>query len=231
MKGMCLIWSRGQHLSPSLPGDRYLKPSSLKRSPGRNLGEYRLARRSDTASRGTSLLEFFFPTIVQRVCILIQNFPGKCEFWQLKDITIILSFRPNFCEAKNIGSYHGNAYYAGWTWRILSYQPTRAHYHITWSIDLSRLRITLRSSCCENFHLSGKNIICASEYFRTNYHTAKEISLALFNNYSLRRSWIVVDIWRAVKRRGKIEFFSRNRKSVSKAREAYLVTKGNTLQS
>ena len=25
MKGICHIWSRGRHFSPSLPGDRYLK--------------------------------------------------------------------------------------------------------------------------------------------------------------------------------------------------------------
>ena len=28
MKGICHIWSRGQHFSPSLPGDRYLKLGS-----------------------------------------------------------------------------------------------------------------------------------------------------------------------------------------------------------
>ena len=28
MKRICLIWSRGRHFSPSLPGDRYLKLSS-----------------------------------------------------------------------------------------------------------------------------------------------------------------------------------------------------------
>ena len=56
MKGICNIWSRGRHFSPSLPGDRYLKLSSQKRSPSRNLGEHRLVRRSGTASRGTALL-------------------------------------------------------------------------------------------------------------------------------------------------------------------------------
>ena len=59
MKGICHIWSRGRHFSPSLPGDRYLKLSSQKRSPGRNLGEHRLVRRSGTASRGTALLGFY----------------------------------------------------------------------------------------------------------------------------------------------------------------------------
>ena len=59
MKGICHIWSRGgRHFSPSLPGDRYLKLSSQKQSPGRNLGEHRLVRRSGTASRDTTLLVF-----------------------------------------------------------------------------------------------------------------------------------------------------------------------------
>ena len=52
------MWSRGRHFSPSLPGDRYRKLSSQKRSPGRNLGEHRLVRRSGTVSRGTALLVF-----------------------------------------------------------------------------------------------------------------------------------------------------------------------------
>ena len=60
MKGICHIWSRGRHFSPSLPAgdDRYLKLSPPKRSPGRNLGEHCLVRRSGTASRGTALLVF-----------------------------------------------------------------------------------------------------------------------------------------------------------------------------
>ena len=28
MKGICLVWSRGRHFSPSLPGDRYLELGS-----------------------------------------------------------------------------------------------------------------------------------------------------------------------------------------------------------
>ena len=58
MKGICHMWSRGRHFSPSMPGDRYLNLSSQKRSPGRNLGEHRLVRRSGTTSRGTALLVF-----------------------------------------------------------------------------------------------------------------------------------------------------------------------------
>ena len=58
MKGICHIWSTGRHFSPSLPGNRYLKLSSQKRPPGRNLGEHRLVRSSGTTSRGTALLAF-----------------------------------------------------------------------------------------------------------------------------------------------------------------------------
>ena len=60
---MRLIWPSGRHFSPSLPGDRSLKLNSRKRSPGRNLGEHRLARRS---GRGTALLIF---------CLCMHGFP------------------------------------------------------------------------------------------------------------------------------------------------------------
>ena len=56
MKGICFLWSRGRHFPPSLPGNRYLKLASQKRSPGRNLGEQRLVRRSGTTSRSTALM-------------------------------------------------------------------------------------------------------------------------------------------------------------------------------
>ena len=60
MNGICLIWSRGRLISPSLPvgDDRYLNLSSQKRPPGRNLGEHRLVRRSGATSRGTVVLVF-----------------------------------------------------------------------------------------------------------------------------------------------------------------------------
>jgi len=58
MKAICHQWSRGRHVSPSLPGDRYQKLSSQKQSPGRNFGEHRLVRRSGTASSGTAPLYF-----------------------------------------------------------------------------------------------------------------------------------------------------------------------------
>ena len=40
MNGICLTWSRGRLISPSLPvgDDRYLNLSSQKRPTGRNLG-------------------------------------------------------------------------------------------------------------------------------------------------------------------------------------------------
>ena len=61
MKGICHIWSKGRLISPSMPvgDDWYLNLSSQKRSPGRNLGEYRSVRRSGTASRGTVVLAFY----------------------------------------------------------------------------------------------------------------------------------------------------------------------------
>ena len=74
MKGICHIWSRGRHFSPSMPGDRYLKLSPQKRPPGRNLGEHRLVRRSGTTSRGTALLVFglrmrsFLRTKARTIC-------------------------------------------------------------------------------------------------------------------------------------------------------------------
>ena len=70
MKGVCHIWSRGRHFSPSLPGNRYLKLSSQKRPPGRNLGEHRLVRRSGTTSRSTVVLVF---------CLHMRSFP-RTEF-------------------------------------------------------------------------------------------------------------------------------------------------------
>ena len=60
MSGICLIWSRGRLISPSLPvgDDRYLNLSSQKRPTGQNLGGNRLVRRSGTTSRGTVVLVF-----------------------------------------------------------------------------------------------------------------------------------------------------------------------------
>ena len=68
MSGICLIWSRGQLISPSLPvgDDWYLNLGSQKRPPGRNLGEHRLVRRSGTTSRGTVVLVF---------CSRMRSFP------------------------------------------------------------------------------------------------------------------------------------------------------------
>ena len=62
MNGICLIWSRGRFISPSLPvgDDRYLNLSSQKRPTGRNLGGNRLVRRSGTTSRGTVALVCVF---------------------------------------------------------------------------------------------------------------------------------------------------------------------------
>ena len=68
MNGICLIWSRGRLISPSLPvgDDRYLNLSSQKRPTGRNLGGNRSVRRSGTTSRGTVGLVF---------CLRMRRFP------------------------------------------------------------------------------------------------------------------------------------------------------------
>ena len=77
MKGICLLWSRGRHFSPSLPGDRYLNLGSpKKRPPGRNLGEHRSVRRSGTTSRGTALLAF---CLRMRRSLKLKSFPYS---WQ-----------------------------------------------------------------------------------------------------------------------------------------------------
>ena len=58
MNGICLIWTRGRLISPSLPvgDDRYLNLSSQKRPTGRNLRGNRLVRRSGSTFRGTVVL-------------------------------------------------------------------------------------------------------------------------------------------------------------------------------
>ena len=75
IKGICHILSRGRHLSPSMPEDRYLNLGSQNKSPGRNLGEHRSVRLSGTAFRGTTLLVW---------CLHIRSFP------RIEDLTISL---------------------------------------------------------------------------------------------------------------------------------------------
>ena len=77
MKGICHVRSRGRHFSPSLPGDRYLKLSSQKRSPSRNLGEHRLVRRSGTVSRGTALFALFWRMHRGPRTVVLTIFLGK----------------------------------------------------------------------------------------------------------------------------------------------------------
>lgn len=75
MKGICFIWFRGRHFSPSMPAwssraDRYLKllNSRYKRSGGRNLGDIRdgtpLSRH---VKRYCLLVPFFFFCPVRRI--------------------------------------------------------------------------------------------------------------------------------------------------------------------
>ena len=66
MNGICLRWSRGRLISPSMPvgDDRYLNLSSQKRPTGRNLEGNRSVPRSGT--RGTVVLVF---------CLRMHRFP------------------------------------------------------------------------------------------------------------------------------------------------------------
>ena len=77
MNGICLIWSRGRLISPSLPigDDRYLNLSAQKRPPGRNLGEHRLVRRSGTTSRGTVVLVF---------CSRMRRLPSNSSSYHIR---------------------------------------------------------------------------------------------------------------------------------------------------
>ena len=90
MKGICHIWSRGRHFSPSMPGDRYLKLSSQKRSPGRNLGEHRLVRRSGTTSRGTVLLAFCLRMLSFLIPEILTIFVGKSIRVSICTLCVIL---------------------------------------------------------------------------------------------------------------------------------------------
>ena len=74
MKGICLIWSRGRLISPSLPvgDDWYLNLTSQKRPPGRNLGEHRLVRRSGTASE---VLFYWYYVCACAVFLELKFFP------------------------------------------------------------------------------------------------------------------------------------------------------------
>ena len=123
MNGICLIWSRGRLISPSLPvgDDRYLNLSSEKRPTGRNLGGNRLVRRSGTRSRGTVVLVF-----VLRMRRFLSNSSsyhirgnemncvGSSEY-----MTVFTSFtRASFIKMKNIKilihpspSFSGRAYF------------------------------------------------------------------------------------------------------------------------
>ena len=77
MNGICLIWSRGRLISPSLPvgDDRYLNLSSQKRPTGRNLGGNRLVRRSGTTSRGTVVLVF---------CLRMRRFRSNSSSYHIR---------------------------------------------------------------------------------------------------------------------------------------------------
>ena len=78
MNGICLIWSRGGLISPSLPVvyDRYLNLSSPKRPTGRNLVGNCLVRRSGTTSRGTVVLVFSLRMCRFHLTLVLTIFVG-----------------------------------------------------------------------------------------------------------------------------------------------------------
>ena len=72
MKGICLIWSRGRHISPSLPD---LEPTgicsrvhSVSDLRGEISGILVMERRSSTTSRGTGCSVFVFLSPGYLVC-------------------------------------------------------------------------------------------------------------------------------------------------------------------
>ena len=95
MKGICLLWSRGRLISPSMPvgDDWYLKLSSQKRSPGRNLGEHRSVRRSGTASRGTVVLVFCLRTrSIRRTEVLTIFLRKNIRVGSTKEHRLLMAF-------------------------------------------------------------------------------------------------------------------------------------------
>ena len=87
----CHTWSGGRYFSPSLPGDRYLKLSSEKRSPGRNLREHGLVRRSGITSRRSHFLGFEFAH---------ARFPEFLTIWVGKNIRLGSTNYKSFSRAR-----------------------------------------------------------------------------------------------------------------------------------
>ena len=87
MNGICLTWSRGRPISPSLPvgDDSYLNLISQKRPTGRNLGGNRSVRRSGT--RGTVVLVF---------CLRMRS------FLLILVLTILVGMKKKMCTIKRV---------------------------------------------------------------------------------------------------------------------------------
>ena len=96
MNGICLIWSRGRLISPSLPvgDDGYLNRCSQKRPTGRKLGGNRSVRRSGTTSRGTVILVFclrmgrFSLTLVLTIIVGMKSRKNsrQCSRWRISHL-------------------------------------------------------------------------------------------------------------------------------------------------
>ena len=66
MKGICHAWSRGQHFSPSMPGDRYLK----------------LGSKSDHRAEISGNI-VWYDALAPRILIFLVSCVGKCLFFSI----------------------------------------------------------------------------------------------------------------------------------------------------
>ena len=95
-RGICLIWFRGRHISPSMPYREARSVAESSEGPtaskshrtGRNPGMTRLVRRSSARSGGTAFLSLV-QTIPQRMrkCFGSRN---KKRWWTLQGIDILV---------------------------------------------------------------------------------------------------------------------------------------------
>ena len=94
MKGICLIWSRGRHFSPSMPGDRYLKlgsKSDHRAEISGNIVRYdALAPRPEVLRSFSSLYanNVFWVLLLAQALVSFQTI----EKWQFSVLFKIVSF-------------------------------------------------------------------------------------------------------------------------------------------
>ena len=145
MNGICLLWSRGRLISPSLPvgDDRYLNLSSQKRPTGRNLGGNRLVLRSGTTSRGTVVLVFCLRMRRFLLTVVLIIFVGMKGI-DLFSLYILFShFRPR--DATRGNSFFQMSSYARANLRITNEKnkrkiPMRASRGLKWENKMYKLK-------------------------------------------------------------------------------------------